>query len=607
MRGFPALLALLLATPALAQFQRALPPVEAPVSVTAGPASSPLAAAGSVALPSTPLATLSGPVLKTAFTPALAPAAPKIRAPLNAAPPEAEALAASAKDVPASTLKAEADADFARRMGQSERPLNVLMVGAESVPYIKTGGLADVVDAVSRGLVKRGHDVKLILPKFPQIDAEKHRLQPTDVRVQVPIGDRVEQGRLWTAQHRGVEVYFLENDSLHTKDGPYAPRKPGYSDDDERFIFYSRGALEAAKALGFKPDIVHTHDWHSALISPMLKLIYAADPFFAATKTVLTLHNLAYQGMFGRQTMLDAGFKPEHFTFDNLEYWGHFNFLKSGLVHADALTTVSPTYALQIQGSNEFGRGMEGLLNYRFADLHGILNGIDPELWDPETDEQLRVRYRVENVGLGKAANKAALQSLAHLDPYPDAPIFAVASRFDSQKGLDLVADAIPGLVERGAQVIVSGSGDPILTERFHALAARYPGKVHIHPFSETFVHPLYAGADFVLMPSRFEPCGLTQLIAQRYGTLPIVNPTGGLADTVTDAGQSAERGDGFYMQEFSPQGLLEAADRALALRADASRFEKHRRIAMEKDSSWTRAIQQYESLFLRLLGAKRG
>lgn len=519
------------------------------------------------------------------------------------AAPLPESLQTATRDVPAGSLKADADADFARRSGEgSGARLNVLMVGAESVPYAKTGGLADVVDAVSRGLVQKGHAVTLVLPKYRQLDAEKHHFRPTDIRVQVPVGGELVPARLWQGYRGGVRVVLLENDGLHSPESYYAPRKPGYSDDDERFIFLTRGALEAAKALDFRPDVVHAHDWHGALTAPMLKLLYQADPFFAAAKSVLTLHNLAYQGMFPKETLLRAGFGLEDFTWQRLEYWGHFNFLKAGLAFADALTTVSPTYARQIQESNEFGRGLEGLLRFRAADLSGILNGVDPQLYDPATDRLIARPYEAADVSAGKAANKAALQAKAGLALDPEAPLFAVASRFDAQKGLDLVAEAIPGLVERGAQVVITGSGDPKLTEAFRELALRYPGSVFVHPFSETFVHEVYAAADFVLMPSRFEPCGLTQLISQAYGTLPVVARTGGLADTITDISDDEKRGDGFFMREFSAAGLLEAADRAIAHGRREAAFLHSRRTAMEKDSSWPRAIEQYERLFTRLL-----
>jgi len=363
--------------------------------------------------------------------------------------------------------------------------------------------------------------------------------------------------------------------------------------------------LEAAKALGFRPDVVHAHDWHAALIPAYLKTAYAADPFFAKTKTALTIHNLAFQGVFDLDFARSLGF-PEHYFAATapLEYWGQTSYLKAGLALADAVTTVSPTYAREIL-SEKLGMGLDGVLRARHDGVRGILNGIDMELWDPATDGVLPRPYPAESAASGKAFNKAWMQRRLGLDPQPNAPLFAVASRLSEQKGIDVIVAAVDEMVARGAQVVVMGSGDKDLEEAVLAAAARHPGRVAAYPFDETFVRVAYAAADFLLMPSRFEPCGLSHLIAQRYGTLPLVTRTGGLVDTVTDLRGNPANGDGLAMSEPSVPGLMEAVDAAIALYRNPEALAAARQTAMAKDSSWEKALDAYEALYRKLIARR--
>jgi starch synthase len=290
------------------------------------------------------------------------------------------------------------------------------------VPLIKTGGLADVIDAIGRGFAARGHNVSLFLPRHAQIKTGGLHFHQRLAALDVPVAGRTEKAILWEAKHQGMRVFLIENDGFFKRDAPYGGAYGDFPDSDERFIFFSRAILEAAKALDLKPDIVHAHDWHVALTAPMLKLLYAGDAALGAAKAVVTLHNMAFQGNFGPEVLEKAGFDKKHLTADALEHQGRFNFLKGGLQYADALTTVSPTYAKEIQDDPKFGMGLETVLKARSSDLHGVINGVDHELWDPETDGVLSRSYGPQDVGLGKAAAKKAMQASAGLTIDASAP-----------------------------------------------------------------------------------------------------------------------------------------------------------------------------------------
>ena len=491
--------------------------------------------------------------------------------------------------------------------GSQARPLSIIMAGAEAVPFVKTGGLADVVDAVSRGLASRGHQVTLVLPNYRQLRRDGMDFKPAG-EIFVPVAGKLERALLLSAERAGVRVVLIHHPGYYDRDGgPYsgysaysaydAANAGGATDADERFGFYSRAVLETAKALGIKPDIVHAHDWHAALIPAFLRFLYASDPFFAATRTVLTIHNIAYQGVFGREAALKLGFSPKDVDEGPLGQGQDTNFLKAGLALADAVTTVSPTYAREIRGNAEFGMGMEETLNARRDGVSGILNGVDPALNDPSTDPHIARNYGADDAAVGKAANKAELQRRLGLRQTPDAPLFVVASRLAQQKGIDLVLEAAQAVLRLGGQLAITGSGDRELEERAAALAQAYPGQVAVHPFDEIVVHLVYAAGDFLLMPSRFEPCGLSQLIAQRFGTLPLVTRTGGLADTVTDLRSDPEHGDGLFIAQPSAAALAEAVAAAVKAYRDPQALARARRTAMEKDSSWGPALDAYEAL----------
>ncbi|OGR85766.1 MAG: hypothetical protein A3J74_00710, partial [Elusimicrobia bacterium RIFCSPHIGHO2_02_FULL_57_9] len=431
---------------------------------------------------------------------------------------------------------------------------------SEAVPFCKTGGLADVVGALSQKLGAAGHDVCLFLPKYRAVEAAALR-GGVAYQLSIPLGAQKITAFLRYMQWKSVSICFIDYPPFFDREGLYGREGEDHPDNDQRFILFSRGVLEGTKAIGFKPQIVHAHDWQTALIPAYLKKQYASDPFFARTPSVLTLHNMAYQGNFSAQTLSAAGFGPGDFTSEGVEYFGKFSFLKAGIVYADFLTTVSPAYAREIAQSEKRGFGMEGLLRKRQSVLFGILNGIDTDAWNPEHDANLPRRFSSRDIS-GKAACKKAVQEQCRLPQKADIPLIAVISRLDYQKGLDIAICALEPRIDR-CQAVVLGTGDGALQESFAALARRHPKAVYFHSgFSEALAHRLYAASDIFLMPSRFEPCGLGQMIAMRYGSLPVASKTGGLADTVMESGKDGFIPNGFLAEPGDAEDLGRALDR---------------------------------------------
>ncbi len=414
----------------------------------------------------------------------------------------------------------------------------------------------------------------------------------------VPLGTEIISAQLKYLQWRSVSVCFIDYPPFYDRNGLYGKDGKDHADNDRRFILYCRGVLEGAKAIGFKPDVVHCHDWQAGLIPAYLKRHYRSDPFFAGTASVMTVHNMAYQGNFPKETLAAAGFGPEDFTPAGLEYYGKISFLKAGLVFADKLTTVSPTYAKEITESAERGFGMEGLLRGRQNDLEGILNGLDLDLWNPERDSALPARYSAKDAA-GKTKCKAALQKECGLELSPKKPLIAIVSRLDHQKGLDLAIAALESRL-KNAQLVVVGTGDPALEKAFAELAARHKGAAFLKAgFDESFAHRAYAGADFFLMPSRFEPCGLGQMIAMRYGAVPVACRTGGLADTVT------EGANGFLAAPGDAEDLGRALDRALSAYAGPG-WNQLTAKAMDTLFPWDGAMARYVETYKRAAAALR-
>ncbi len=466
--------------------------------------------------------------------------------------------------------------------------MKILFVASEAVPWCKTGGLADVVGTLAQKLGAAGHDVCLFLPKYRAVLAaplEEGKARPLSIEL---AGETHDVG-LRFLHRRSVTTYFVDYPLYFDRDGLYGVSGRDHEDNDKRFALFCLAALEGAKAAGFKPDIVHAHDWQAGPVCAHLKRRYAQDPHFAKTGSVFTVHNMAYQGNFPRAALEASGFGAEDWSSDGLEYYGQVSYLKAGLAYADSLTTVSPTYAREIQGAAH-GFGFEGLLQRRSATLRGVLNGLDTEIWDPARDAALPRRYAAADAAAGKAACKESLQRECGLEVRADRALIGVVSRLDYQKGLDLAMPAVAARLAR-AQFVALGTGAPARTEPRAALERRPPGQVHVHrSFDESFAHRVYAASDLFLMPSRFEPCGLGQMIAMRYGAVPVVARTGGLVDTVTDA-------TGFLCEPNDGADLSRALDRALDARR-AGAWDARVGAAMAGDFSWDRSVADYLDVY---------
>jgi starch synthase len=476
--------------------------------------------------------------------------------------------------------------------------MRVLMVTSEAVPFAKTGGLADVCGALPRALEALGHDVALVLPRYGTIDRAGLAASPVPLGVPTGVGERWCGVLATTLPRSGVRVWLVDHDALYDRPGLYGPpRGEGYGDNCLRFTVLCRAALQICRREAWVPDVVHCHDWQSALV-PSLLDAFERDSPLARTATLLTIHNLAYQGRFPAGDFAVTGLGWERFTWQGFEFYGGFNVLKGGLAGATLLSTVSPTYAAEIRTPAQ-GELLDDLLRHRAGDLHGVLNGIDVEAWNPATDAALAARYSAATLD-GKEECARDLRHRAGLAPAGAGgePLLAgFVGRLTSQKGADVVAAAAERLVAAGVQLVVLGTGDAGEEAALAALGARLPGVRAWIGFDEELAHRIYAGCDLLLMPSRFEPCGLNQLYAMRYGTLPVVTPVGGLCDTVREV--AGDEGTGFFLGAATGDALVDAVARAVALaRGDRPAFDAAVRRAMARDSGWDRAARQYEELY---------
>lgn len=478
--------------------------------------------------------------------------------------------------------------------------MRVLHAAAELFPWVKTGGLGDVMAALPPALMAAGIDTRIVLPGFTALlDA----CELTEIaRLRTPFA--VERVRLALARlpDSGVAVYLVDHPAFYDRPGtPYqAPDGSDWPDNHRRFALlgWAAAALAQGADPGWRPDILQCHDWHAGLAPAYLRAGGAAVP------TVFTVHNLAYQGFFPAAAFADLALPAGFFSIDGVEFYGGLSLLKAGLFYADRLTTVSPTYASEIQ-TPAFGMGLDGLLRARADVLRGILNGVDPRIWAPENDRLLPRRYDIHSASDGKKAAKAALERRFGLAAEPDAPLFGAVTRLTPQKGLDLLLAALPGLLQLGGRLVLLGSGDAALETGFAAAAQIHAGRVGVAlGYDEALSHLIIAGSDSIVVPSRFEPCGLTQLYALRYGALPLVRRTGGLADTVVDANAvtlAEGSATGFVVDGETPQALLGAIERAIELYADRAAWHAVMRRSMTRDFSWAAAAREYVALYREL------
>lgn len=482
----------------------------------------------------------------------------------------------------------------------STNALKVLVVAAEAVPFAKTGGLGDAIGSLCPVLRRRGIDIRILMPRYGQMERDRFHQHPTPIHV--PFGVLGEcYCAVLEATIDDVPVYAVEYNRYFERPFIYGPPGSAYSDNIERFSFLCHAIMPICQHLEWMPDVIHLHDWHTALASALQSLNTKRT-----IPTVLTIHNLAYQGWIDTGNAVQTGLNNGQLQELGIVTGQTGNLLRGGILHSSLLTTVSPSYADEIL-TPEFGEGLNGDLVSRRDDLFGVLNGIDATMWNPESDPHIPARYQANNVS-GKRACKAALQRHARFETNPDIPLFCAINRFTYQKGMDLIAEVVPRLHKQSFQLCVLGNGDPDLETMFQQLAATYPKRVCVWlAFDEKLSHWLQAGSDFLLMPSRWEPCGLNQLYAQRYGTIPIVRRTGGLRDTVTEYDFESHTGSGFMFDDPSATELSEAIVRALTFfKLPRPRREKTMRTIMQHDYSWHRSAASYEYLFRRAIARQR-
>lgn len=486
--------------------------------------------------------------------------------------------------------------------------MKILNVTSEVEPFVKTGGLADVTGSLPGALHELGHDVRVVLPYYSAIDRERFPSERVVDELVLAFPDRPLTARVYESIDRrhSVPVYLIECDELYARSGIYNEWGHDYPDNALRFAGLSLAALYLVRALDWTPDILHCHDWHASLVPTYLRTLphLRDDPALRGVRTLFTIHNLRHQGRYASDMLPRLGLPWEVFHPEGLEFHGDINLLKGALIHSDRITTVSPRYAQEIQ-TEEFGCGLEGVLRNRAADLFGIMNGIDDKLWNPETDPELPARYSSADMS-GKEACREGLRARFGLD-HDGSPLAGLVARMDPQKGLDLVLEGMPSIIGMGIQFVLLGSGAPEFERAFLDLAQRYPGRIGIQiGYNNALAHLIEAGADMFFMPSRFEPAGLNQLYSMRYGTLPVVRRTGGLADSVTDADEksiAAGTATGFHFVEYKTEAFVAAVARAVhTFREERETWTGMMKAAMRRDSNWERAAKQYETIMSDML-----
>ena len=484
--------------------------------------------------------------------------------------------------------------------------MRIAEVSPEIIPYAKTGGLADVAGTLPLYLEKAGHEISMFMPLYKSVKESGIDIKLSDITFDIPIGDREYTVTLWKSIHHGSEniaIYFIQRDEYYDRDALYGTESGDYQDNSERFIFFSRAVIEAIKRLGLSIDIIHCHDWQTALIPVYLKTLFTHDKKLSSIKTVLTIHNLAYQGMFRQEEMKLTGLDMSLFNWKNLEHWGNVNFLKGGIVFTDFVTTVSERYAEEIR-TVEFGCGLEDVIREYENKLYGIINGVDYSEWSPEIDNLISHKYSVDDLS-GKALCKTHLQKTLNL-PQTEAPLLGMISRLAEQKGVDLLIVIMDELMERDLQLVILGIGDEKYHQMLKEAVPKYNSKLSVNiMFDNKLAHEIETGADIFLMPSKYEPCGLNQMYSLRYGTIPVVRETGGLADTIIDANdENLKNGTatGFTMKGYFAAELLFTIDRALELYKSKKPWNALRENAMKQDWSWEKSAYKYVELFESVL-----
>ncbi|MDL2234964.1 glycogen synthase GlgA [Christensenellaceae bacterium OttesenSCG-928-L17] len=529
-------------------------------------------------------------------------AKPAAKAPAKAAPvKETAKKAVPAKAAPVKEIaKKEAPKEKAPvKKAPAAPPVRLLFAASEAVPFVKTGGLADVAGTLPVALAKLGVDARVILPKYRDIPYEWKAQMQHLAHFYVPLGWRSQYCGIQYIKHEGVTFYFVDNEFYFARDSIYGDGP----EEGERFAFFCRAVLEALPYINFFPDVLHCNDWQTGMIPVLLRLQYQHNPQYTPIRTLYTIHNLKFQGMFNYQQIDDLlGIGTRYFTPEFLEFYGDISFMKGGLVFADHISTVSPTYAHEIQ-TPYYGERMDGLLKKRADTFSGILNGIDYDIWNPETDTQIEANYTPDNLA-GKAACKARLQRELGLVEDESAMVIAMVSRLTEQKGLSLIEHVLHEIMQLPVQLVVVGQGDAHYGEMLTWAQWRYQGQVAARfEHNAWLARTAYAGADIFLMPSRFEPCGLSQLIALRYGTVPLVRETGGLVDTVIPYNKYTDEGTGFSFANYNAHEMLYTIERAQKYFLDKKLWARLVKRGMREQFDWGISARQYLQLYNSLLG----
>ena len=480
------------------------------------------------------------------------------------------------------------------------RKISVLMAASEIAPYAKTGGLGDVMGSLPAALARAGADVSLVMPAYSSVLNGGYVFDGPDLRVSVPVSNRLEPVEIFrTRTHEGTPIYFVRSDKYFDREFLYGTPEGDYPDNAERFVFFSRAILELARHL--KPTILHVNDWQAALAIAFLRSQPARYPELVTTKTVITIHNLGYQGRFWTADWHLLNTDWSLFTPRYFEFYGDINFLKAGIVFADVITTVSPTYAQEIR-TPEQGFGLEGVFQERADRLFGIINGVDYGVWNPETDTLIAQNFSARDTR-GKIACASDLRSYFGLARAKGSPIIGMVTRLSAQKGVDLVRDAFSHILRRSCQFTLVGAGERVLQQTFQELGLQHKGQVGVEiVFSEQVAHKIIAGSDILLMPSLYEPGGLTHLYGFKYGTIPVARATGGLRDTITPFRAQTGKGNGFLFSEYSASKLVSAIDRALAAYGQNDLWARLVHSAMLSDFSWERSATGYLDIYARVI-----
>jgi starch synthase len=486
--------------------------------------------------------------------------------------------------------------------------LKIVIVASEVVPFAKTGGLADVTGALPKALAALGHQVSVIMPRYPMVERAVRSLEKIHDGITVPMGDHTEKGVIWSAKVTPrIPIYFVEQPAMFAREALYNTADGDYPDNAQRFAFFAKAALATCRELNLQPDVIHCHDWQTALLPAYLKTTQQHEADLASVGSVLTVHNLSYQGLFPPDVMAFLGLPPETYAPEGIEFYGQVNFLKAGIVYADVINTVSQRYSQEMQ-TDELGCGLDGILRYRSRDVYGILNGIDEREWNPATDKLIAARYSKTDLS-GKQVCKRDLLATFGLPPeVAQIPVVGMVSRLVSPKGFDLLENVIQRLLALDLGLVLLGTGETRYEAFWQGIQARYPAKVGVCiGFDNTLAHKIEAGSDLFLIPSRIEPCGLNQMYSLRYGTVPIVRATGGLDDTVEPYDAALDRGNGFKFAPYEAEALLMTVQQALAVYHDRAAWERLMRRGMDTDFSWAKSAQQYVTLYARATAMRRG